>query len=615
MKKAFVIILLFFCNAIFAQKALQKDTLLFNQYITQFSQVLDTDPDSALIIIETCQPITQRINQDIFWYKYYYDAARAYHLLAEYEKGKTQITKALTFAQKLKNNKYILRCNRLLFSFYHRLNDYKKASEYIPILEKGLDAGGYEDEIPGQLYGTITSFFSDLDSPDKCIYYGLKGIKLAEKYNDIKGLLACYNNVGNAYQRINQYKKAKDLFQKQFEIAEKNNRQRNAELALINVCNIDINLGNTQNLGKDLKRFEDYIKANNLGLIKRDSVLYFTAKSVYSYQTGNFDESLGYMKKWETLLHTINDITDLEALYNSYAEVYIAWHKYDKANYYYDKADSIKILANKQALMEYSEELKAKYELKEKEVKLLKQEQELEKSRNRTIILLNVLIVVGILGGFLFWFFRNKQHTTILETKLASQNKERQRISREMHDDLGGNLTSLIYSAHILKSQQPDNQQIAKIANIADDISETINEIVWSLNAHQNKLSNWVFYTKGRLSELLENSDLDFKFEIPENLPERTLSDEQKRNLYLVVKEAVNNTIKHAKATTVSIKMNFEQGIAIQIQDNGIGFNDSTKTKTGSGNGLSNMKSRMEEIDGKISWKNQDGTLVEISLT
>ncbi len=614
MKKAFVIILLFFCNAIFAQKALQKDTLLFNQYITQFSQVLDTDPDSALIIIETCQPITQRINQDIFWYKYYYDAARAYHLLAEYEKGKTQITKALTFAQKLKNNKYILRCNRLLFSFYHRLNDYKKASEYIPILEKGLDAG-YEDEIPGQLYGTITSFFSDLDSPDKCIYYGLKGIKLAEKYNDIKGLLACYNNVGNAYQRINQYKKAKDLFQKQFEIAEKNNRQRNAELALINVCNIDINLGNTQNLGKDLKRFEDYVQANNLRLIKRDSVLYFTAKSVYSYQTGNFDESLGYMKKWETLLHTINDITDLEALYNSYAEVYIAWHKYDKANYYYDKADSIKILANKQALMEYSEELKAKYELKEKEVKLLKQEQELEKSRNRTIILLSALIVVGIVGGFLFWFFRNKQHTTILETKLASQNKERQRISREMHDDLGGNLTSLIYSAHILKSQQPDNQQIAKIANIADDISETINEIVWSLNAHQNKLSNWVFYTKGRLSELLENSDLDFKFEIPENLPERTLSDEQKRNLYLVVKEAVNNTIKHAKATTVSIKMNFEQGIAIQIQDNGIGFNDSTKTKTGSGNGLSNMKSRMEEIDGKISWKNQDGTLVEISLT
>ncbi len=614
MKKAFVIILLFFCNAIFAQKALQKDTLLFNQYITQFSQVLDTDPDSALIIIETCQPIAQRINQDIFWYKYYYDAARAYHLLAEYEKGKTQITKALTLAQKLKNNKYILRCNRLLFSFYHRLNDYKKASEYIPILEKGLDAG-YEDEIPGQLYGTITSFFSDLDSPDKCIYYGLKGIKLAEKYNDIKGLLACYNNVGNAYQRINQYKKAKDLFQKQFEIAEKNNRQRNAELALINVCNIDINLGNTQNLGKDLKRFEDYVQANNLRLIKRDSVLYFTAKSVYSYQTGNFDESLGYMKKWETLLHTINDITDLEALYNSYAEVYIAWHKYDKANYYYDKADSIKILANKQALMEYSEELKTKYELKEKEVKLLKQEQELEKSRNRTIILLSALIVVGIVGGFLFWFFRNKQHTTILETKLASQNKERQRISREMHDDLGGNLTSLIYSAHILKSQQPDNQQIAKIANIADDISETINEIVWSLNAHQNKLSNWVFYTKGRLSELLENSDLDFKFEIPENLPERTLSDEQKRNLYLVVKEAVNNTIKHAKATTVSIKMNFEQGIAIQIQDNGIGFNDSTKTKTGSGNGLSNMKSRMEEIDGKISWKNQDGTLVEISLT
>ena len=614
MKKAFVIIFSFFCESIFAQKPLPKDTLLFNQYLGQFSQLIDTDPDSALIIIEKCTPLVRRINQDIFSYKYYYELARANHLLAEYETGKSHITRALAFAQKLQNKKYILRCNRLLFSFYHRLNDYKKASEYIPAIEKGLDAGD-ENEIPGQLYATITSFFSDLDTPDKVIYYGLKGIKLAEKHNDIKGLLACYNNVGNAYQQKNEYKKGQDLFKKQFEVAVKHNKTRNAEMALINICNIDINLGNTQNLGKSIKKFEDYVKANDLKLIKRNSALYFTAKSVYSYQTGKFEESIDYMKKWEALLHDINDETDLENLYNSYAEVYIAWHKYDKANYYYDKADSIMILANKQAIVEYSEELKAKYELKEKEVKLLKQEKELEKSRNRTIILLGILMLVGVLGGLLFWILRNRQHTKILETKLASQNKERQRISREMHDDLGANLTSLIYSAHILKSQQPENQQIGKIAIIADDISETINEIVWSLNAHQNKLTNWVFYTKGRLSELLENSDLDFKFEIPEDIPERTLSDEQKRNLYLVVKEAVNNAIKHSKATNIFIKMNFKDGISIKIHDDGIGFNDSTKTKTGSGNGLSNMKSRMEEIAGEISWKNQHGTLVEISLT
>ncbi|MCU0468775.1 MAG: histidine kinase [Arcicella sp.] len=620
MKKKLLIVFLLFNQFIFAQKP-QKDTLLFNQYLTQFIKVLDTDPDSALIIINRCKPLVQQINQDYFSYRYHYESARVHHLLAEYTMGKNEAERALLYARKLKNNKYILRCNRLLFSFYHRLNDFKKATEYLPELEKYLEAG-YENEVPGQMYATISAFFTDLETPDKVLFYGLKGIKMAEKYNDIKGLLACYNNVANAYSLMSQYKKAQELFEKQFEVAVKNDKKRNAQLALANICLICINSGNTKQLGQNLLKYEEYVTKNNLKLIKRDSTLYFTAKATYSYQIGDFEKSLEFMKKWERLGQDINNKADLESLYESYSEIYAAWHKYEIASYYRDKADSIRILINKQELAEYSEELRAKYELKDKEVQILRQEKALKESRNRNLVLVGFLIVLGVLGGLLFWIIRNKQHTKILETKIASQNKERQRISREMHDDLGANLTSLIYSAHLLKTQYADNKQVDKIKGLSDDISETINEIVWSLNVQQNTLEDWVFYTKGRMSEIIENSEIDFKFSIPDTIPVYTLTDEQKRNLYLVVKEAINNAIKHAKAQLIVMTINFttvssrgDLGIIIQIQDDGVGFSDTIKTKTGSGNGLANMKNRMEEIGGTITWKNQKGTFVEITLT
>jgi signal transduction histidine kinase len=212
----------------------------------------------------------------------------------------------------------------------------------------------------------------------------------------------------------------------------------------------------------------------------------------------------------------------------------------------------------------------------------------------------------------------NENEKLLLEEQFEKQtavSKERQRISTEMHDELGGNLTSLMYLAEQLKMETPENIKISKIQNTSSDISSNINEIVWSLNQEKNMLKDWVFYTKVRLVEMLENSDMLYSFDISDHVPDRLLSDLEKRNLYLVLKEAVNNVLKHSKANSCNVTMNFSKGIKLTVIDDGIGFLENGTPKPGGGNGLKNMSHRMEEIGGNITWKNGEGTTVTITHT
>jgi two-component system, NarL family, sensor kinase len=177
-----------------------------------------------------------------------------------------------------------------------------------------------------------------------------------------------------------------------------------------------------------------------------------------------------------------------------------------------------------------------------------------------------------------------------------------------------------MYVAHNLQTQNIDNQQVNKIIQTSSEISDSINEIVWSLNQEQNSLKDWVMYVRGRTAEMLENAGIEYEFNISE-IPEKLLTNQEKRNLYLVVKEAINNAIKHAQATKIEISINLNSlptaegwGGAIDIKDNGNGFVENGTPKSGHGNGLKNMQKRMQEIEGSIEWKNGEGTTVKLRL-
>ncbi len=181
--------------------------------------------------------------------------------------------------------------------------------------------------------------------------------------------------------------------------------------------------------------------------------------------------------------------------------------------------------------------------------------------------------------------------------------QERNRISRDMHDDLGADLTNIVILSRIARQTIPRQQQqddvVDKIEMAANDVINKMNEIIWALNPSYDTLPNLVSYLHRYLKEYLETAHIEFKVNIPARIPNLHLQAGLRRNIFLVVKESVHNAVKHSQASLIEavIRLDWEKReLQIEIADNGIGF-DVTE-RTGKGNGLLNMKKRMNEIMG-----------------
>jgi signal transduction histidine kinase len=202
------------------------------------------------------------------------------------------------------------------------------------------------------------------------------------------------------------------------------------------------------------------------------------------------------------------------------------------------------------------------------------------------------------------------------ETQLAvikAQQEERNRISADMHDDLGAGMTTIRLFSELAKQKMGETiiPEIEKISTSADELLNKMNAIIWSMSSSNDTLGNMIAYIRSYALEYFENTGVTCKISIPESLPELEVSGEIRRNIFLVVKEALNNIVKHSGATEVTIIMEKErEGLSLSIHDNGHGvdFDDIRQF----GNGLKNMKKRMEDVGMEFSIENDNGTLVKL---
>jgi signal transduction histidine kinase len=204
----------------------------------------------------------------------------------------------------------------------------------------------------------------------------------------------------------------------------------------------------------------------------------------------------------------------------------------------------------------------------------------------------------------------------IFETKIAILNarqKERNRISTDMHDELGAGITAIRLYSELAKSKPDKNcmPEIEKISHSANELLNSMNTIIWAMSSSNDSLENMIAYIRSYSQEYFENTGVRCRIDIMEGLPNVEVSGAIRKNVFLVVKETLNNILKHAKATEVSITLKkVPDGLALYIQDNGVGI-DLDKIRR-FGNGLKNMKKRMEEMNIDFSIENQNGTLVTL---
>lgn len=181
---------------------------------------------------------------------------------------------------------------------------------------------------------------------------------------------------------------------------------------------------------------------------------------------------------------------------------------------------------------------------------------------------------------------------------LRELDKERQRISREMHDDIGAGLTQISLMSESARKKLPaeNNKELEEIAFTSRKIINSMSEIIWSLNPENKTLGILFSYMREQLNKQLEYSGKDFLILFPDVASGIILNNEQRRNIMLITKEIVNNSIKHSNAKNISIKINVDDNeLSCEIKDDGNGFD---VNKAYHGNGLKNIRHRVEEIGG-----------------
>lgn len=194
--------------------------------------------------------------------------------------------------------------------------------------------------------------------------------------------------------------------------------------------------------------------------------------------------------------------------------------------------------------------------------------------------------------------------------------KERERIIADLHDDVGGGLSSIRMMSDLMvlkEGENPENPNFAsKISSTAKDIAQRMNTIIWSLNTENDSLHNFAEYVRQYGVSFFENSNIRFTYKSSPELPEKTqLSGGQRKNLFLITKESFHNILKHSGATEADVSITLVQNkLRVVIHDNGKGLQNHNSF----GNGLKNMQKRMDEIGGSFDIRSHNGTIITVSV-
>jgi signal transduction histidine kinase/ligand-binding sensor domain-containing protein len=193
----------------------------------------------------------------------------------------------------------------------------------------------------------------------------------------------------------------------------------------------------------------------------------------------------------------------------------------------------------------------------------------------------------------------------VLEQQSALD-RERARIARDLHDDLGGSLTQVSVMLD-LAQKDPASEAQAKLGRcvaLVRGAAQSVDEIIWAINPRNDTLRYLVDYLSQFVVEYFHAANIECSVELPDTLPDRPITPEARHHLLLAVKECATNVTRHAHATEVRLQVEVETDqLTITIEDNGGGFNDVPDNATA--DGLRNMRDRMAEIGGTFQIENR----------
>ncbi|MCF6130864.1 tetratricopeptide repeat-containing sensor histidine kinase [Flavobacterium wongokense] len=525
----------------------------------------------------------------------YNNISQSYRKQGEYDKSIQASILGLQNAEKSKSDFWIFYFTDNLSVIYHDFENFdkgiyygKKALAFAKKLTKDRNAN-----IAGAL-NAIAISYDDSGRPNEALYYH-KQVFNYIKGKDTLAIGHTYNNIGNTLLKQKKYKEAEKWIKIAVAITEANEKAQAGryDVDFYNKATNFTNLAVIATKTKEFEKAELFLKKAKFNSVKSNN-----AEKLRDYYRAEYE----YNKERNNLQKTV-----------------------ESQEQYIKLRDSV---FNKNRDKSFLE-IEAKYQNEKKEKELLNKELEIKKKDTQSLIL--AITIIGLLI-ICFLIYRqqklqNSQQKQEFELKSAiakieTQNKlqeQRLQISRDLHDNIGSQLTFIISSVDNIKyafeiqNSKLDNK-LSSISNFAKSTIIELRDTIWAMNNSeitfedlQTRIHNFVEKAKEA------KHTINFDFTIEESLLSSKFTSIEGMNIYRSIQEGVNNSIKYAEAQNIKIGIKHQkEKIVIKIQDDGKGF-DAEKVKFG--NGIANMKKRIEEIGGKFTIASSEkGTMITIVI-
>ncbi|MCB0435722.1 MAG: sensor histidine kinase [Flavobacteriaceae bacterium] len=543
--------------------------------------------------------------------------------------------KALKLSQEHHFKNIEVMCVNNLGMFNWNQGNYSEALNYFFQSLKMYEEQGNEKGTSSPL-NNIGLIYQDMNLPNKALEYHEKALKIREEYALETEQVGSLNNIGINLRRLDRFEEAVTVFEKGLKLAEKTNNLIGYYKILDNLASVYQELGNYDKAityyFKALEKPEGYEYDE-----KDDISIYVNLISLYNHKNQP-KEALKYAEKAFAIIEQNPAEKKVNSkLYLNAAESHFMLYQLNEARKLTKEFVTIKDSLFSEENAKAVADLEVKYDTEKKEKQILVHRAELAEqqlviqNKNYQIYGMVALAVLLIVVGFLLYNqqkLKNRQlkkenelKDALLKIETQSRLQEqRLRISRDLHDNIGSQLTFIISSLDNLQyGFNIENEALkGKLQSISEFTSSTITDLrdtIWAMNKSEislddlhSRISN--FIDKARIA----SRTINFNFNITdESRNGQSFSSVEGMNIYRVIQEAINNSIKHANATKIDIDVTLtDTSLKLKIRDNGKGFELDKERK---GNGISNMKSRVSDLGGKIDFKSFLGEGTEISVT
>lgn len=232
-------------------------------------------------------------------------------------------------------------------------------------------------------------------------------------------------------------------------------------------------------------------------------------------------------------------------------------------------------------------------------------------------LVLGGAFTLSVIGIVRYVSFRRLRRRLRLLEQQDALHRERARIAKDIHDDLGASLTQIALLGELARQDraEPDkaSERTEKISMTARHAIKSLDEIVWAVNPRNDTLAHLIDYVGQHALDYLRVADVRCRLDLPEQVPGREVSTDTRHNLFLAVKEALTNIVKHAQATEVWLRISVnDEGLRVVIEDNGRGFG--TLPSDPGADGLRNMQQRLAMVGGVCRIHSQPGAGTRVSF-